>query len=168
MIRLASVATLVAIISGLLAVPVNAVCPVCTVAVGAGLGFTQALGIDDTITGIWIGGLIVSSGLWIASWLQGRNWKIIYPKTLSVLIMVLLVIPPLYLAGMIGREGNMLWGIDKVFLGSLLGIGLFLLSVKIDQLLRKTNEGKVYIYYQKVIIPVFLLSTASLIFYFVT
>ena len=37
-----------------------AVCPICTVAVATGIGFSRWLGIDDTITGLWIGGLTVS------------------------------------------------------------------------------------------------------------
>ena len=31
----------------------GAVCPVCTVAVGAGLEGARLLGVDDVITGIW-------------------------------------------------------------------------------------------------------------------
>lgn len=30
-----------------------AVCPICTVAVGAGVGLSRCLGIDDSITGLW-------------------------------------------------------------------------------------------------------------------
>ena len=37
-----------------------AVCPICTVAAATGIGFSRWLGIDDTITGLWIGGLTVS------------------------------------------------------------------------------------------------------------
>ena len=39
----------------LVALPAQAVCPVCIVAVGAGLGLSEYLGIDDTIAGVWIG-----------------------------------------------------------------------------------------------------------------
>lgn len=48
----------------LFGVQVQAVCPVCTVAVGAGVGFSRYLGIDDTIAGLWIGALIVSVSMW--------------------------------------------------------------------------------------------------------
>lgn len=33
----------------------QAVCPVCTVAVGTGVGLSRWLGVDDTITGLWLG-----------------------------------------------------------------------------------------------------------------
>ena len=39
-----------------------ALCPVCAIAVGAGIGVSRWLGVDDTITGVWVGGLIVSFG----------------------------------------------------------------------------------------------------------
>ena len=82
--------------------------------------------------------------------------------------MVLFVIPPLYWSKMIGITGNILWGVDKVLLGTVKGAGMFLLGVVIDKWLRTTNNGKVYVYYQKVIIPVFLLSVTSFILYLIT
>jgi hypothetical protein len=69
---------------------------------------------------------------------------------------------------MIGLVGNTLWGIDKVLLGTVAGSTLFLIGVWFDKWLRSTNQNKVYIYYQKVIIPVFLLSVTSFIFYLIT
>ena len=48
------------IFSLVIAADVLAICPLCTFAVGAGIGLTQYLGIDDVITGLWIGGFIVS------------------------------------------------------------------------------------------------------------
>ncbi len=148
--------------------PVEAVCPVCTVAVGAGLGISRWIGIDDMVTGLWVGGLILSSGLWLSDWIRKRKWKILYPDILSVLLMVLFVIPPLFWSKMIGIAGNVLWGIDKVILGTGIGAFVFLAGVGMDKWLRTTNNGKIYIYFQKVIIPVLFLSVTSLIFYFIT
>lgn len=149
-------------------VQVQAVCPVCTVAVTAGLGISRWIGIDDAVTGVWIGGLILSSGLWMADWIGKKGWKIAYLKVLSVLLMALLVIPPLYVSKMIGLPGNTLWGVDKVLLGTIIGSVLFLLGVGIDTWLRTTNNGKVYIYFQKVITPVFLLTISSFVLYLIT
>ena len=50
-----------------------AVCPVCTVAVGAGVGLSRWLGVDDLITGTWIGGLLVSMIWWTIDWLNKKN-----------------------------------------------------------------------------------------------
>jgi hypothetical protein len=145
-----------------------AVCPVCTVAVGAGLGLCRFLGIDDTISGIWVGGLILSSGLWLADFLTKKNLKLTHLNFWSVVLFYIFVLPPLYWAKMIGIAGNAFWGVDKLLLGVGLGSILFLFGVWTDKTLRRTNDGKVYIYYQKVIIPVFYLTIASYIFYLIT
>jgi len=148
--------------------PVEAVCPVCTVAVGAGVGISRLIGIDDSITGVWIGGLIISSGLWMADFIRKKQWKIPIPDILSILLMLLFVIPPLYWSNMIGVTNNTLLGIDKIIFGSVIGSLIFFLGVGIDKLLRLINNDKVYIYYQKVILPVLLLSIVSLILYLIT
>jgi hypothetical protein len=153
----------------LLAFPIKtyAVCPICTVAVGVGLGVSRWIGIDDAITGIWIGGLILSSGLWLGDWISKRKWKIPYPNFTSVLLMFLFVIPPLYWSKMIGLPGNLIFGIDKVLFGTIVGAVVFLIGVWTDKWLRTMNNGKIYVYYQRVIVPVFLLSLASYIFYLI-
>lgn len=146
----------------------QAVCPVCTVAVAGGLGISRWIGIDDSVMGIWIGGLILSSGFWMADWASKKSWRIPYPKILSILLMVLFVVPPLYMAKMIGLPGNTLWSIDKILLGTIVGSGLFYAGMRLDLWLRTTNENKVYIYYQKVIAPVFFLTIGSVIFFLIT
>lgn len=146
----------------------NAVCPVCTVAVGAGLGISRWIGIDDLITGIWIGGLIFSIGLWLADWIRKKNWKVPFPKIISIILMLIFVILPLYWSKMIGLTNNTLWKVDKVILGTVIGSVIFLAGVEIDKWLRKINNNKVYIYYQKVIVPLLLLTIASMIFYLIT
>jgi hypothetical protein len=146
----------------------HAVCPVCTVAVAAGLGISRWIGIDDSVTGIWIGGLILSSGLWLADWIGKKGWKVPYKEIISIVLFYLFVIPPLYWAKMVGLVGNTLWGVDKVILGTVVGSVLFLGGVGLDKWLRTTNESKVYVYYQKVIAPVFLLTLGSFVLYLIT
>ncbi len=147
--------------------PVEAVCPVCTFAVGTGVGFTRLIGIDDTITGVWIGGLIISSGLWMADFVRKKNWQIPFPEFLSIMLMTLFVIPSLYWTKMIGFSDNLFLGIDKMIFGIIAGSLIFFLGVGVDKFLRKVNHNKVFIYYQKVIIPVLLLSITSLILFLI-
>jgi hypothetical protein len=145
-----------------------AVCPVCTIAVGAGLGLSRWLGIDDTLSGIWVGGFVVSASLWFAVWLEKKEVRLPHKKKFSVLALYLLVLPTLYFTNMIGLPLNTIWGIDKLLLGILVGSAAFITSVKIDNYLRSRNEGKVYIAYQKVILPVSLLLISTFVFYFIT
>lgn len=145
-----------------------AVCPVCIVAVGAGLGISRYLGIDDTIIGVWIGGLIVASGLWFATVIQNKKWKVPYPKVVSTISFLILIIIPMYIEKIIGHPANTLWGIDKILLGTIVGSVTFVASVYLDEALRKTNKGEVYIYYQKVILPMLLLTIVSFTFWSLT
>jgi len=62
-----------AVLISLIAKSAFAVCPVCTVAVGAGLGLAEYFGIDDSISGLWIGALIVSMSIWTINWLNKKE-----------------------------------------------------------------------------------------------
>lgn len=145
-----------------------AVCPVCTVVVGAGVGLSRYLGVDDTVSGLWIGGLVLSSGFWLDSFLLRR--KIDFPKRtlLSVALFYLFVIPPLYFSKTIGHPRNTILGVDKLLFGIFVGSVLFLEAVLFDKILRKRNQGKVFFHYQKVVLPVVLLLLFSFVFYFIT
>jgi hypothetical protein len=145
-------------------VSVFAVCPVCTIAVGAGLGLSRYLGVDDTISGLWVGGFILSSGLWLSSWLSTKNVNLPGRTILSIILMYLFVIPPLYWSGIIGHNPHKNTGMDKLLLGIICGSILFLISIGLDKYLRIRNGGKVVFYYQKVILPLSLLLAASIIF----
>lgn len=153
------------------ATPTYAICPLCTVAVGAGVGFSRSLGIDDSIVGVWIGGLLVSSSMWLIEWLKKK--KIIKEKgevfwTLGIFLgMYALVIVPLKLGGIIGHPFNVLLGIDKVLLGIIIGSVLFFTMGRLHFFLTKKNSDKVYFPYQKVVIPVGALLLATIILYFI-
>jgi len=142
-----------------------AVCPLCTIAVGAGLGLSRALGIDDLITSLWIGALIISSGLWLGDWLARKKVSLPYSKLIAVLGMYIITLPFLYITHIFGIVGNTLFGIDKIVLGISFGSLLFLLAVLSDSLLRRRNNGKVVVYYQKVLLPLLYLTLASFILY---
>ncbi|NMB56676.1 hypothetical protein GYA19_01910 [Candidatus Beckwithbacteria bacterium] len=147
---------------------VYAVCPVCTVAIGAGLEISRALGIDDVVTSIWIGAMIFSMGLWLYEFLQKKQIKFKYSKLISIAFMYLLTLPFLYFFKIFGLAFNTLWGIDKVLLGIILGTIFFIIGVIIDKLLRTYHEDKAYFPFQKAIIPVSLLGLTSLIMFFIT
>lgn len=145
---------------------VLAVCPVCTVAVVAGLGLSRYLGIDDTISGLWIGGLILSSSFWIADWLHKKGLKIKIQVLNFALAAVfyLITLAPLFFTNVIGHPYNTIYGMDKLLFGTIIGSVIFLLAVKLDKTARKLY-GKQFFVYQKVVFPVVSLIVMSLIFY---
>ncbi|MDO8341264.1 MAG: hypothetical protein Q7T59_04785 [Candidatus Woesebacteria bacterium] len=151
--------------------PALAVCPVCTIAVAGGLGLSRYFGIDDTITGIWVGGLMVSLTLWLVNWLIKKDFKLfkkVDEKTrilLSFLLWTLLTYPPLYWANIIGHPFNTILGIDKLVFGSLIGIPAFLLGVYFDKKVRRV-KGKQLFQFQRVVFPFTVLLIFSLVLYF--
>ncbi len=154
-----------------LAQPAYAICPLCTVAVGAGVGFTRYLGIDDSIAGIWIGGLLVSLTMWAYEWLkEKKGMKRVEKKWLILLvsaIMYALVLIPLKLSGMIGHPFNTLVGIDKILLGIVVGSVAFLLGGKLHFYIKGKNKGRVVIPFQRVVVPVGALLLATIMLYII-
>jgi len=144
----------------------QAVCPVCTIAVGVGVGLCRWLGIDDLISGTWIGGLIVSMIIWFLDWLDKKNIKFKFRRLLVIVSFYLFVIFPLYLTGIMGHPFNKFWGMDKLLFGIISGSLIFIASVWFNNFLKKKNQGKAFFPFQKVVIPPLFLIIMSLIFYF--
>lgn len=148
----------------------QAQCPVCTVAVIAGLGLSRWLGIDDLVSGVWVAGIILASSFWLANWLEKKfklrskfkylNWAVIIP-------MYLLVFVPLQMMGITGHPFNTLLGIDKLILGTLVGSIVYPLGIWADKKVRKI-KGKQLFNFQKVVFPVTLLLISSLILWIIT
>ena len=147
-----------------------AVCPVCTIAVGAGLGLSRFLGIDDSVSGVWAGGLTLSSSFWFSDWLAGKfksKFKFKY-KTLAVAaLMYALVFIPLWFAEIIGHPFNTIWGIDKFIFGAVVGSATFLKTVWLDRKVRQI-KGRQLFSYQKVVFPLLGLLLASLVLFLIT
>jgi hypothetical protein len=141
------------------------VCPICTIAVAGGVGLCRYLGIDDLISGAWIGALLFSLFLWTIEWLNKRKIKFLFRKPLVFIFWYGFTIFPLMKVGIIGHPQNKFLGIDKLIFGIFSGTIVFLFSILFENYLRKKNQGKAYFKFQKVIIPILFLTILSLIFW---
>jgi len=135
------------------------VCPVCTVAVAAGIGVLEAWGVNPIIIGIWFGALIVSSIMWMIDYLNRKNVHFLFRKILVIVVFYAIFIIPLYF-----------WKIQGVSVmtpllleGVIIGTFVFILSFFANLYLKKLNDNKVLIYWQKVIVPLIFLTIASII-----
>lgn len=146
---------------------VKAVCPICTVAVCASVGLSRWLGVDDTITGLWIGGSNVSLIIWTIGWLNKKNIRFFGRKPLIVIMYYLATILPLNWFNLINHPYNRLWGFDKLISGIVVGSIAFFAGVLSYEYLKKKNNNKAYFPYQKIVMPVGLLIISSFIFYFI-
>ena len=163
------IAFLVSLIANFLIIgSVKAICPVCTIAIGAGIGLSRWLGVNDSITGLWIGGLIIALVLWTIDWLNRKNIRFRGRKIIVVLIYYGSIVIPLYWAGILGQPDNVLWGIDKLLLGIVLGGVSLLISAIWYYRLKEKNQGQAYFPLQKVVTPIIFLTILSIIFYFIT
>lgn len=145
-----------------------AVCPVCTVAVGAGVGLSRWLGVDDTVTGTWIGALTVSLVMWTNSWLEKKGVRFFLRDAVVAAGYVGLVVLPLWWSDIIGHPFNTLWGVDKLFLGMFAGAAIFYVTALWYERLKTNNNGRSYFPFQKVVMPVAGVAIASLAFYLIT
>ncbi len=141
-------------------------CPVCTIVVGAGVGLSRYLGIDDLISGIWIGGLLMSLVVWTINWLSKKKVKFLFRKLLVLIFWYSIAILPLYQWGIMGYKENKFLGVDKLLFGIISGSGAFLFSVLLHNFLLKKSKGRVFFPFQKIVIPFLFLIILSLIFYY--
>jgi hypothetical protein len=150
-----------------------AVCPICTIAVAAGVGLSRWLGIDDAITGLWIGGLIVSMITWTISWFNKKNIRFKGRGILTIFGYYVIIILPLYFYGFLGNPQNSLlcwcgWNFDKLTLGVIVGSISFWFGAEWYYFLKEKNNGRAYFPFQKVVLPISPLILLSIIFYFLT
>ena len=147
-----------------------AVCPICTIAVGAGVGLSRWLGIDDSITGLWIGGLTVSMITWTLSWFDKKNILFRGRALATTISYYLLIVVPLYFMGIMGNPLNTVCdcGLDKLLVGIVVGSVAFWFGAEWYFNLKEKNGGHAYFPFQKVVMPVSPLIVMSLIFYFLT
>lgn len=143
-----------------------AICPLCTIAVCAGASFFGWLGIDDVITGLWIGGLTLSAIMWTMSCLNKKNIRFPGRRILIFISYYSIIIAPLYWKGIIGHPFNKFWGIDRMVCGIILGSISFFAGVVGYIYLKEKNKGRSYFPLQKVALPVAPLVILSIICYF--
>ncbi len=161
---------------------VSAHCPLCTAGAVAGVGAARYFGVDDSIVGLFLGALIISSALWFNKWLKKRVKRINFPgqEVLLIIITFLLFVIPFYSAGLItnfdmvksmpehhAMLGLGVYGIDKLFFGMIIGSlviwGAFILSDYI-----KKKRGKVLWPFQGISFMAVALGILTLIFWLIT
>jgi len=148
------------------AVHTYAICPVCTVAVGAGLGLSRWLGISDTVIGVWVGAFLFSVSMWTINWLRSKNrsFKGIIPAVF--VFYYALTIIPLYFTGIMGHPFNKFLGMDKLLFGTIVGSLVFMAAAWGYEVIKRKNGGKAWFPFQKVAMPVGFTLIASLVMYF--
>ncbi|MDR1027532.1 MAG: hypothetical protein LBL46_03900 [Rickettsiales bacterium] len=130
----------------------NAVCPVCTVAVGAGLEGARMIGLDDIITGIWAGAFTLIMIFWTAKYMAHKGVENAIWYILDVAVWYAFL-GMLYLTPTLTYGADTLWGVDRFLMGIAAGSVVYYAAEKFNAKLLHKNGGKSYFKFQKVIIP---------------
>ena len=155
--------SLIAIIPG-----VMAHCPLCTAATVAGVGITRSLGWDDSIVGVFVGAMIVSSALWLNNVLKKRNiggnaFLRAGSITLSTLVLTIL---GFYYAGILGPANNYrIFGMEKIIFGAISGAIVSFAAFFASNEIKRRNEGRVLFNYQTMVLTFGALIFNALIFW---
>ena len=146
-----------------------AMCPVCAIAVGAGIGFSRWIGVDDSITGIWVGGLVVSLITWTIDWCNRKQIHFPLRDIATIVGYYVLTIVPLYFMGLAGGSTRAIaFGLDKLTIGMVVGSLAFWAAAEWYFHLKAQHGGHAYFPFQKVVMPVSALILMSVIFYVLT
>lgn len=134
---------------------VSAHCPLCVAGAAAGITLTRWIGVDDSITGVWIAALLGAMSFWVYSWLLSKKIKFVEKYQLAIkpsiyLVIFLTTLWSFYKFRLIIRMSQ-IFGLDKLTFGMLTGGVLFYLVDILDDLVIKRN-GKVFFPYQRIVI----------------
>lgn len=125
-------------------------CPLCVAGAGVGLTLSRWIGIDDSITGVWLAAFLGAISFWTETALiKDKELKL----TLRPLIYIGIFAATLwsfYKFNLVVKHGD-IFGIHKLTFGMIAGGILFYLVDVVDDLLIK-KYGKVFFPYQRIII----------------
>ncbi len=150
---------------------VAAHCPLCAAATAGGVGVTRFLGVDDTVVGTFIGGFVVSTGLWFNKWIRkkksGKDF-LPYQATIILLASLAFTVLTFYMAGLLGKDSSyLLFGVDKLVLGTVAGTAISLAAFALHKRIRAV-KGRSFFPYQGIILTIGALTLTALTFYLVT
>lgn len=162
-----TIATLFALV-GLVPVPALAQCPVCAVGAVIGVGFARWLGVDDLISGTWVGGMMVALTAWTIVWLNKKNIRFKGRILLTTFVYyVLFLYLPLWLwaKDLLTNPLAMMWGVNKFFVGTILGSVVFFAANLWYRSIKRRHGGHAQFLFQKVVWPVGALLLLSAVLY---
>ncbi len=130
-------------------------CPLCTGATIAGVSITRAFGFDDSIVGVFTGGMIISTALWFDKILKKKGFKGNNQLRLISLIVFtgILTLITFYYAGLFGRGNSYrMMGVENILIGLFSGVAVSLAAFYYSNHLKAKNGGKVLFSYQTIVL----------------
>src|SRR3989338_6085162 len=146
---------------------VMAHCPLCTAATIVAVGVTRSLGWDDSIVGVFVGAMIVSSALWLNNILKKRNVggnAFLRISSITIATFVLTVLS-FYFAGLFGPANTYrIFGMEKIIFGTISGTIVSFATFFASNEIKRRNKGKVLFNYQTMVLTLGTLILNALLF----
>jgi len=152
----------------------SAMCPLCVVGAAAGLSITRYYGIDDSVVGIWLGALAVSTALWINVIVKNKINKtkrkpVPFQDILIIAVVFVATIAPFYFAGFFKGVPSMvdtLFGVNRLVFGVIVGSTITFAGAPISNFIKRKRSS--VLPYQTIILTVVLLTAFSILFWYIT
>lgn len=139
-------------------------CPLCVAGTGAGLVLSRWLGIDDSISGVWIAAFLGATSFWLGNTLKKKYLPL---QDLVIYLSVFgLTLWSFYAFNLIDNHAGLIMGIPKLTFGIVTG-GIVFYLVEVGNAFIKKKRGKVLFAYQPIVfslVAILVLSAAIYIF----
>lgn len=145
----------------------NPACAVCTVAVAASLEIARYFGVDDSVVGVWAGALLALLGYWMIVWFDKKNWHFA-GRDFWLIAVSVAMIGFMYVGEMQYTPEPLLFFLylDPFLFSVILGAVALILSNHFYQWMKKKNGGHAHFPFEKVAVPVLVLTLFSVYFYY--
>ncbi len=140
----------------------NPACPVCTIAIGAGLGIARRLGVPDAVVGLWAGAILALLGYWTLKFMDKKNWHF-WGRDTIVIVASVAMVGFIYLGEVTYYPTEICGGLvmDPVLFGTVCGALIFIVTGKLYQWMKAKNGGHAHFPFEKVVLPLVALALAS-------
>lgn len=140
----------------------NPACPICTIAIGAGVGVAESLGVPSVVVGIWAGALLTLLGYWMIKFFDKRGWKFWGRDALLIGVSVAMI--GFAYIGDLQYTPQEIWSViylDPILFGALLGMVVLIVVEKLYEWMKRKNGGHAHFPFERVVLPVVALALVS-------
>ena len=140
----------------------NPACPLCTFAIGAGVGVAESLGVPSVVVGIWAGALLTLLGYWMIKFFDKRGWKFWGRDVLLIGVSVAMI--GFAYVGDLQYTPQEIWSViylDPILFGALLGMVVLIVVEKLYEWMKRKNGGHAHFPFERVVLPVVALALVS-------